>query len=161
MCNTVEVQIIKLETSVDDLIQMVALLGKKLFLKKINGWTPRDILAHLIGWNRYMIEGGRQIQKGVLPFYDVDPGIDFNKVNARLVKEYSSTNKSDLTGELLLSAKELTQYLHSLDPADWSRDSGVKRDGFSITIKESVDELIADYAHHTAQIEKAIDNSGS
>ena len=123
-----------------------------MFLTPINGWSPRDIVAHLVGWNRYLVEGADQIRRGELPFYDIDPGDDYGKVNAVLVRKYSSTNREELLDELRVSARELQQYLRSLDPAEWDRDYGVRRAGATITIRNSVDELIADYDHHGVQI---------
>lgn len=88
---TIEMQVSKLGSSVDEFARCVASLDEELFFKKINRWSPRDILVHLIGWNRYIIEGSKQIKRGELPFYDIDPGenysnaerkgITFNKAN--------------------------------------------------------------------------------
>jgi hypothetical protein len=151
---TIEAQITKLALSVEDLARCVDSLNEALFLRKLNSWSPRDILAHLIGWNRYMIEGSKQIMRGELPFYDVDPGENYGNVNAVLVREYSSRDKHDLLDELQVSAQELTQFLQSLDPNEWHRDYGVRHHGSTITIQSSVDDLIGDYAHHREQIEK-------
>ncbi len=70
---TIEMQIAKLGLSVEDFARCVASLNEELFLKKLDSWSPRDIVAHLIGWNYYIIEGSKQIKRGELPFYDIDP----------------------------------------------------------------------------------------
>ena len=82
---TIEDQIGGLDRSVKAFSQCVASLDEQRFLQKLNGWTPRDIVAHLVGWNRYVVKGGRQILRGELPFYDIDPGDNYSKVNAVLV----------------------------------------------------------------------------
>jgi hypothetical protein len=151
---TIERQSARLGASVDDFARCVAALTRERFLQKLNGWSPRDILAHLIGWNRHVIEGSRQIRRGELPFYDVDPGQNYSKVNSALVREYSSTDLHDLLLELETSARELQDFLESLDPSEWARDYGVRHEGSSLTIQNTVDELIQDYAHHRAQIEE-------
>jgi hypothetical protein len=84
---TIEDQIDHLERSVEAFAASVAALDDRLFLSKVSGWTPRDIQAHLTGWNRHIVRGAKQILRGELPFYDVDPGPDYSKVNAALVRE--------------------------------------------------------------------------
>jgi hypothetical protein len=84
---TVEDQIDQFEHCVEAFVASVTALDESLFRRDVNGWTPRDIVAHLIGWNRYKVLGAKQIMRGELPFYDVDPGPDYSKVNAALVSE--------------------------------------------------------------------------
>ncbi len=60
---TNEMKITKLGLSVDDFARCIGSLNEELFLKKFNGWSPRDILAHLIGWNRYIIGGEIQVKR--------------------------------------------------------------------------------------------------
>ena len=149
---TIEAQLGRLEKSLDDLRRCVSSLDARLFLTPISGWSPRDIVAHLVGWNRYLVEGGNQIRRGELPFYDIDPGDNYSNVNAALVRKYSSTSRDELLDDLRASAQELQQYLRSLDTTEWDRDYGVRHAGAIITIRNSVDELIDDYHHHREQI---------
>ena len=135
-------------------MRCVDTLPALLFLTKIDSWSPRDVLAHLIGWNRYTIEGCQQIRKGETPFYFIDPGDDFSKVNALLVQEYYSSDKRRLINELETSAQELEQFLLSVDPTEWEADYGVTYEGGPVTIKNSIDVLIRDYVVHRQQIEK-------
>ncbi|MCP4571828.1 MAG: ClbS/DfsB family four-helix bundle protein [bacterium] len=150
---TIADQISELDRSVDELAACLASLSEDLLLRKLNGWTPRDILAHLIGWNRYVVKGSLQLMKGELPFYDVDPGEDYAKVNAAILETYPSTNRAELLRELRESAAELGSFLASLNPASWDCDYGVRNQGSVITIKNTADDLIADYGHHCRQIE--------
>jgi hypothetical protein len=149
---SVKMQVIKLGLRVDDFAQCVASLDEELFLKKMNHWSPRDMVAHLIGWNRSIIEGSKQIKRGDLPFYDIDPGENYSKVNAAFIRQYSSRDKQELLDELQNSAGELKQFLLSLDPSEWYHNYGVTHQGAVITIRNTVDDLITDYAHHREQI---------
>ena len=150
----IEDQIQKLDKNVQALAFSVASLNQDQFLEKLNGWSSRDIVAHLIGWNRAIIQGSQQILNAELPFYDVDSGENYSKVNAEFVRNYSSTNLQEILKELLGSARELSEFLQTLSQKDWSHDFGVKNKGLTITIQSTVDDLIEDYAHHTDQIEK-------
>jgi hypothetical protein len=150
---TVKLQVIEFGIRVEEFARSVASLTIDLFLKKINHWSPRDILAHLIGWNRYLIKGCQQIKKGELPFYDINPGENYSRINAGLIKKYSSQDMKVLLNELQVSAEELKQYLHSLDEREWNYDYGVTHQGAIVTIKNTVDDLISDYLYHKEQIE--------
>ena len=147
-------QIERLGEAVESFVTSVFDLSEDLFLSKLNGWSPRDITAHLIGWNRHVIRGSEQIQRGDLPFYDIEPGDDYSKVNEALVRQYDATDRQELTEELRASGRELKRYLTSLDPGAWDRDFGVRHRGTPVTIRATVDALIADYVHHQRQIEQ-------
>jgi hypothetical protein len=147
-------QIEKLNENVEALASFVESLNENQFLVKLKNWSSRDIIAHLIGWNRAIIQGSQQILKAELPSYDVDSGENYSKVNAQFVRNYSSTNLQEMVKELRNSASELSEFLKNLNEKDWSNDFGVKNKGLTITIQSTVDDLIEDYAHHTAQIEK-------
>ena len=150
----IEQQIARLSRGVADFESAILALGQAAFLEKMIGrWTPRDIVAHLIGWNAYVIDGSRQLQRGELPFYDVDPGENYEKVNAILVRQNASRDRSELLEALHTSARDLAQFLRSLDTDTWGRDFGVRHGEEVVTIRGTVDELIADYDHHREQLE--------
>jgi hypothetical protein len=149
---TVEDQIDRLEHCVNAFADSVTALDERLILSRVSGWTVRDILAHLIGWNCHIVRGSQQILRGELPFYDVDPGPDYSKVNAALVREYGEVDRAALLESLAASARELTEFLRAIDPGEWDRDFGVRHDGETLTVKSTVDDLIADYDHHRVQL---------
>ncbi len=150
---TIAAEIEKLDRGVEALSEAVSALDEPLFLADFGRWSPRDIIAHLVGWNRYVIEGSRQILRGELPFYDVDPGEDYSKVNAELVREIATVDRPQLLAELRASARELSRFLRALEPGEWRRNHGVRHAGAVVTIENTVDELIEDYFHHQRQIE--------
>ncbi len=151
---TVEEQLDQLERCVEAFAGSVAALDERLFLRRVTTWTARDILAHLIGWNHYIVRGAGQILRGELPFYDVDPGPNYSKVNAALIREWGDTDRSALLERLAASAGELTAFLRAIDPGEWDRDFGVRHKGETLTVKSTVDDLIADYDHHRGQLEE-------
>jgi hypothetical protein len=148
----IKTQIAKFDQSIEDFVHCVASLNKELFLKRFNHWPTRDVVAHLIDWNRYTIEGGNQIKRGELPFYEIDRGEDCCKVDAVLILAYSSTARQEMLDELKVSAQESKEFLRSLDFIVWSGDYGVQLKGAVTTIQNTVDELIEDYDIHTEWI---------
>ena len=168
---TLEEQVDKLGHCVQAFAASVAGLDERLFFSSIGCWTPRDIVAHLIGWNLHIVRGAKQILCGELPFYDVDPGPDYSKVNAALVRLHCDTDRSVLLERLAESAGELIGFLRAMDPGEWDRDFGVRHKGEQltvestagdlVTVKSTVDDLIADYDHHRAQLEELRARAGS
>src|SRR5262252_489435 len=82
-----------LRASVTAFAQSIAALPEDLFLTKIVNWTPRDVVAHLIGWNRYTREGCAQMQAGKEPSYLSDADNDFRHVNAASVERYAERDR--------------------------------------------------------------------
>jgi hypothetical protein len=150
----IEEQVKRLEISIAEFAKCVVSLPENVFLRQFSKWSPRDVLAHLIGWNKYTIEGCEQIKRGETPFYLIDPGENFSKVNAVSVQKYSSRDKRELVSELETSFQELKQFLLSLDPAQWEADYGVRYKGRPVTIKNTASALIRDYIHHREQLKK-------
>ncbi len=150
---TIDNQIKNLNNAVDEMSNAALSLSKEIFLEKIDdSWSPRDIIAHLAGWNRYIIKGSRQLINGELPFYDIDPGENYSNINKALIREYSTVDKDEIVKTLNESAKELAQFLKSIEPDSWDKDYGVRHAGEIITIRNTIDELIEDYTHHTRQL---------
>jgi hypothetical protein len=153
---TIENQIALFEKEVAAFEECVRSLHEDQFLRKLNHWSPRDIVAHLIGWNRALIQGCNQIRKGELPFYDIDPGENYSKINDGFVKTISSESPEKLLSAMDTSARELSDFLRTVNPDEWDHDYGVRHKEAVITIRNSMDELIEDYTHHLRQIEKRL-----
>lgn len=155
---TVEEQIRNLNNNIKEFSRYINSLPENLFLKKLDDWAPRDILAHLIGWNRSTIEGCQQIMKGETPWYFIDPGHDFSKFNARLVEEYNSKDRGRLIEELEVSAQELELFLVSIDDTRWDTGYGVTYKGGSVTVNNMVEGLNIDYVKHREQIQTWVES---
>ena len=146
--------IAKFDKALIDFIHCIESLDEGLVLSKLKNWSPRDIIAHLIGWNHHVVKGCTQIQSGVLPFYDIDSGDDYSKVNADIVKEISSTKREELLEQLTVSAEALKKFIRTVSPEDYVRDFGVRHEDEVLTIGITFEELINDYNHHKIAIEE-------
>ena len=149
----IKAQIDDLDRAVRAFEHVIMELDPAAFHEKLGGWTPRDIVAHLVGWNAYVVEGSRQLQRGELPFYDRDPGDNYEKVNAELIRQHASTDRDTLVLALESSANALAAFLRELDDGAWERDFGVQHENETLTVRGTVNDLIHDYDHHRRQIE--------
>ena len=128
-------------------------LPESKFLQPINGWTPRDVLAHLIGWNRLYITGCREIKTGEQPSYFSDDENDYSNVNAESLEMYATIDQGLLLDELEDSSQALQNYLLFLPPDDWQTDFGARYRDSTITIENTVADLIKDYDDHREEIQ--------
>jgi hypothetical protein len=149
-----EESIAKFDRNLNDFVLCIESLDDGLFLSKLKNWSPRDIIAHLIGWNELLVKGCTQIQNGALPFYDIDPGDDYCEVNAEIVERISSTDKNELLAELAASAEKLKEYVETVSSEDYSRDFGVRQNEEVITVENTINGLTDDYDYHRKQIEE-------
>src|SRR5512146_1735259 len=93
-------QLMELEQAYEHFAAVVVSLSPAEFLHSLGDWTPRDILAHLIGWNRNILVGCQQIQVGAAPFYHAESQSDYLHVNAEFIARFDSTDREALLREL-------------------------------------------------------------
>ena len=137
----------------EDFIELILSLPDELFLSPINGWAPRDVVAHLIGWNSLMIEASSSILAGQPPSYYADAPNDYSHINAGFTAQYSSRSKQELLEELKSSLDGLERYVLALPSEELVANHGVRhyRDG-PATVSKIVESLAGDYRYHTDQI---------
>jgi hypothetical protein len=141
-------------TNVRDFVRCIEELPEDLWLTKIVNWTPRDVVAHLIGWNVYVLEGCELLRAGRTPAYLNDREHDYRHVNAASVERYSARDRRMLSAELETSFQDLEHYLAGLDPAAWDADTGVRLGGRPVTIRNSIRAFARDYNNHRKRIEQ-------
>ena len=142
-----------LKSAYQDFCGVIQGLADDIFLTKIDDWTPRDVVAHLVGWNRHMIQACQSILAGRTPDYYADAPNDYRTINAGFVVRFASTSKEALLGELGNGLKELVEFALALDPAEWHASHGVRHyRGAPATVASTLTSLAGDYAHHAHQI---------
>lgn len=146
-------QLEEFDKAFDHFVRVVDSLPSSQFLASLGDWTPRDIVAHLVGWNRNILVGCQQIQSGLQPFYHVDGPNDYRSLNAEIIRRFSSTDRLALLRELAKGKDLLISYLEGVDDHDWNKDFGPRHyRGGPATISRAVESLINDYVNHAAEI---------
>jgi hypothetical protein len=121
----------------------------------MNGWAPRDVVAHLIGWNSLMMEASLSLLAGNPPSYYEDAPNDYSHINASFTAKHSSESKQGLLVELQSSMQKLEKFINSLPSAELTANHGVvHRSGKPATIARTIDSLADDYQDHSRQIEE-------
>ncbi len=146
-------QLSDLKTAYKDFVEAVQGLNTDGFTKSLGDWTPRDIVAHLVGWNRITLVGCGMLREGVEPFYFYDGTNDYRKVNAKFFEQYNSTDRTILLTQLSSGMDALALYLQSIDEDEWELDTGIVHyRGGPTTVARCVDSLVRDYRKHREEI---------
>lgn len=143
----------RLRASIETFAACVAALPAHTFLRTVTAWSPRDVVAHLIGWNVQTLEGCRDLLQGTMPAYFRDAEHDFEHVNAASVQRYDMRERDVLLDHLRSTADALLGYLEALTPQEWDRASGVwEADGQQASIRGEIAALTADYLGHAQEV---------
>jgi hypothetical protein len=138
--------------------KLIDSLSSEQFLSPMNGWAPRDVVAHLIGWNDLMIESSLSILAGNPPSYLDDAPNDYSNINASFTTKHSSRSKQELLAELRSSLESLMKFIDGLPIEELTANHGVVDDsGDPATIAEIIASLADDYQDHSREIEDWLD----
>ncbi len=148
-------QLTHLTRAADAFIASIQALPAHLFLARIDGWTPRDVIAHLAWWNNNMLVACKDLQRGKTPSYYADTLNDYRNINAQAIAQFWAQEKRVLLAQMKSTLFEFKEYLEALDAKEWEAERGVQHPrGGAATISRIVDSLIGDYETHTKQIEE-------
>ena len=153
MFDNKEKQLADLETAYASFIDTLTGLASEDILKSLGDWTPRDIAAHFIGWNRITLAGCSALREGAEPFYFSDGTNDYRKVNAKFFTQFPSTDQDELLKDIASTKEALTAYLKTIPESEWELDTGVVHYRENpATVARCVDSLIRDYRKHRQEI---------
>jgi hypothetical protein len=148
-----EKQLADLDIAYEAFIETLKKLPPEKFTAFLGDWTPRDIAAHFIGWNRITLVGCSELREGVEPFYFYDGTNDYRKVNAKFLQQYPSTNRDELLKDIVSTKDALTAYLKTIPESEWELNTGIvhyRKD--PATVARCVDSLVRDYRKHRQEI---------
>jgi hypothetical protein len=146
-------QLQQFDRAYEDFVSLVKSMGPDHFLRSLGDWTPRDIVAHLVGWNHNIRLGCQQIQTGAAPSYHSDAPNDYRNLNAEFIARYNATDQAMLLGQLAQGKDQLRTYLAGVAEHDWDKDFGAKHyRGGPATVGRSVESLTGDYLEHAREI---------
>lgn len=144
---------LSLKQAYQDLTNLILSLSDEQFLSSMNGWSPRDVAAHLIGWNRLMVEASLSIIAGKPPTYYDDARNDYSNINSGFTTKYPSQSKQELLAELQSSIEKFEVFINTLPAEELAADHGVVHySGSPATVTRVVNTLAGDYRYHTQQI---------
>ncbi|HET6845305.1 MAG TPA: DinB family protein [Anaerolineales bacterium] len=136
-----------------DFVRLIRSLTPEQFLEPAGGWAPRDVVAHLIGWNYNIRMGCEDIRAGRVPFYHQDALNDYRTLNAEFTALYDSTDSGNLLSQLQEASAALRGYFDGTSPEDWERDFGPQHyRGGPATIDRCAESITREYEEHGKEI---------
>src|SRR5574340_200084 len=143
----------QLDLAYANFVSLVSSLTPEKFLQQGSGWAPRDVVAHLIGWNRNIRMGCDDIRAGRPPFYHEDAANDYRKFNAEFTTLHNSTDRNVLLTELDDASRALREYFLATSEQDWARDFGAQHyRGGPATIDRCAESITREYVGHGKEI---------
>jgi len=150
-----EADLAPLGQALQSLTAAVQVVPESAFLAPLCGWSARDIVAHLIGWNRHMIVASGSILRGETPAYYADTPHGYRHLNAAHAAAYPSLSKIDLLCELEASMNEFQTFVRSLPATEIENSHGVRHySGRPATIGGIIRSLTQDYRDHMHEISR-------
>ena len=147
--------ILPLNHAYQDFVNRIDSLSNEQFFSPMNGWAPRDVVAHLIGWNSLMIESSLSILAGNPPSYYADAPNDYSNINSGFTTKHPSRSKQELLAELQSSMEKFEKFISTLPMEALTANHGVMHySGGPATITKIINSLASDYQYHTHQIEE-------
>jgi len=102
-------------------IDVISLFPENKRLAVIFGsWSLKDIMAHIIGWERLSIEKVKAVKNGNLPKW-ID---NVEKQNIKIVDKYKNKSWSGVYEELIKSGNEMIREYESLPVDLWTKQAG-------------------------------------
>jgi hypothetical protein len=136
-----------------DFVGLVRMLTPVQLLRRDGDWAPRDVVAHLIGWNRNIRLGCDEIRAGRAPSYHGDAANDYRTINAGFTTTYDSTDGDVLLSELAEASRALREYFEGTRESDWARNFGPQHyRGDPATIDRCAESITREYEEHGRQI---------
>lgn len=115
-------------------------------------WSIKDLLAHLIGWDRTTLRAVKSVLKGQLPSFYKYHDRDWQTYNAMLVKKHKKDSVDELLAEARASQAALLKFLQTVPPEQFNKDFGVRFRGYRVTIQRLLEADIEDDQIHRQQI---------
>jgi hypothetical protein len=145
--------LLSLKNAYQDFTRLILSLSNDQFLSPMNGWSPRDVVAHLVGWNSLMIESSLSILAGKPPSYYDDAKNDYSNINSGFTEKFSSESKQELLVEIKSSMEKFEAFIDSLPAEELTADHGVVHySGNPASVTRIINSLAGDYKYHTNQI---------
>jgi len=145
--------ILPLKSAYQDFSSLIDSLSDEQFLSPMDDWSPRDAVAHLVGWNTLMVESSLSILAGKPPSYYDDAKNDYSNINSGFVQKHTSRSKQELLAELDSSMKKFEAFISSLPAGELTADHDVLHySGSPASVARIVNSLAGDYKYHTRQI---------
>ncbi|MBD3919495.1 DinB family protein [Paenibacillus sp. PR3] len=113
-------------------------------------WTTRDVIAHMMLWDKYFLEGA--IAKVAVRQPLTVRHMDFDEFNRNAVEYAKTKERAEIIDLAVRYRKEIIEHIRQLSDEEWIevRQDG---DGHPFAIDHYVPDFIAHDEHHIKQLQ--------
>jgi len=115
-------------------------------------WSMKDLVAHLIGWDKTNLQAVKSLLKGQVPAFYEHRDPDWRTYNAMLVKKHKKGSTQQLIATAKRSHETLLKFLQTIPPEDFNKDFGARFRGYKVTIQRLLEAETEDEQIHMKQI---------
>ena len=120
-------------------------------------WSPREMLAHLAGWDDTNCNAADEVLAGELPtfykFYDKG----WVSYNAMLVQKYTCSGCGDLLLRVRESHEKMIASFGLIPAREIWKDRGIRARGWKVTIGRLLQAELSDEEEHYSQLKAFIE----
>ena len=120
-------------------------------------WSPREMLAHLAGWDETNFNAANEILSGELPGFYGHFDRDWATYNARLVNEHAIDDFEDLLSSVRGTQKKLLDLIEDIPADDLWKDRGIRAKRWKVTIGSLLEVELQDEEQHYSQLKHFIE----
>jgi hypothetical protein len=118
----------------------------------IGVWSAKDLVAHLIGWDRTNISAIGEILNGVYPSFFQHYDKDWQSYNRALVQRYRKNSVDELIADATASHEELIALLQNLDARVLVNASVRSQRGRTVTVRNLLVSESNDEDDHAREV---------
>ena len=115
-------------------------------------WSIKDLVAHLIGWDKTNLEAAKSVLKAQVPAFYEHRDPDWRAYNAILVRKHKKGSTQELIAAAKKSQEKLLEFLQTIPPEYFNKDFGVRFRGYKVTIQRLLEAETQDEQTHAKQI---------
>jgi len=115
-------------------------------------WSIKDLLAHLIGWDKTNLNAIRSVLRNRVPSFYEYHDHDWRTYNALLVKKNKKGSFQELIAAAKNSQQKLIEFLQKIPAEYFNKGFGVRFRGYKVTIQRLLEAEAEDERIHSRQI---------
>lgn len=136
-------------------VESLSELGEQLWVTPLGEgkWTTRDVMAHILLWDEYFLEG--MIAKISTGQPLTLKHIDFNEFNNHAIEFAKTKSKQEIIELTKQYRAEIIRHLQSVPEEEYSKEFS-DGDGHKITVEHYLKDFTSHDLHHINQIQHFI-----
>jgi hypothetical protein len=115
-------------------------------------WSPRHLIAHLIGWDYTNITAATELNAGRLPTFYEHHDRDWSSYNNEIIGKRNRGSYKNLLLVAKRSHQKLLSFMEGISSTEYFLDRNIKYHGWRVTIERLLLSEVKDEKIHLSQL---------